>query len=73
MAKAKSRGERPLTASDAAGELWTISTKLHGLGFLIKRIDDTAEPPTQVACYGIGTILAELAEHIDEVRARLEG
>lgn len=58
--------------SELPGELWTVSCKLHGIGELIKFHNGEPALNQDQVNLGIGEIITDLAEQIDNVREELE-
>lgn len=53
---------------ESEGKLWLISTKIRGVGELIKQ-QDPSSLFTNEGAYGLGSILTELADDIEHVTA----
>ena len=58
--------------SAIAGRLWSISAKIQGIGFLIAHQSSLTDGRIQNASVGIGEILTDLGNEIDEIREELE-
>lgn len=59
--------------TDYSNQIWAITCKLHGMGELIKFYSGDSSPPNQTECsFGIGEIITNLANELDEIREVLD-
>lgn len=60
-------------AIEIPAAVWTISTKLRGLGQLFTSFNSNLPMDNDESYMGIGAILTELANELNEVRDEFEG
>jgi len=59
--------------SSIPGDIWSISNKIRGIGELFRSFNSNLPIDSDEAYVGIGSILVELADALNEIRDEFEG